>query len=78
MNQGHRDSQDITDLFSGETSGSDEEVGANLNLAGHRPPPAPIFDPLGLLEDLSRGRVRDPIRTQLIKFLDRLRSDPME
>ena len=78
MNQGHRDSQDITDLFSGETSGSDEEVGANLDLVGHRPPPAPVFDPLGLLEDLSRGRVRDPIRTQVKKLIDRLRSNLTE
>ena len=59
--------RDVTDLFTGANPGEGHENGPEdviIDDSG----PLLLPDPLGLLERLSSGRVRDPIRVRISRI----------
>ena len=60
--------RDVTDLFAGAIPGEGHDNGPE-DVISDDSGPLLLPDPLGLLERLSRGRVRDPVRALATRFI---------
>ena len=73
MSRGRRSNQDVTGFFS-----SPEELSPEASEKGPEPTIGPgpfsFFDPSGMLEELSGGQIRDPLRHRILEIARRVRS----
>ena len=63
--------QDVTRLFMEAPAGEDSAPPPGASHAGVIAP-LPIPDPLGVLERLTKGRVRDPLRQRALQWVESL------
>lgn len=73
MKQGWSTKKDITSLFSDDPADTGEVEPVDQPDSPAIPGSIPCFDPFGVIERLSNGRVRDPIRHALLDLITRSR-----